>query len=327
MCTITPREQLIAALRLQAPPDGLVPHYEFQFQKELELTGAAYHYRSPEFRTLPAVERHARLRDDAARYLAVAERLGHCGIRIHFGDIDGEMVSDELVLIRHLKDLANDRFFIQGTLRCSTFEIPLSDGFEDLVCMLHTDPEAVEELCREKLKRGIAWAQQFADAGCDGVDEFADYCLNTGPLMAPRMFSRFITPYLAELVGAVKAMGLYFLKHTDGDVMPIMEELISCRPDALQSIEPVGATNLDNMKARYGDRVCLMGNVDCATLVSGPEARIQELTQHAIDVGAPGGGFVLMSSNAIHFGVPLTHYLAMHRTWQMSGRSAVTMKE
>ena len=37
---IKPRDRIIAALELQEPLDGVIPHYEFQFQLEKEITGS-----------------------------------------------------------------------------------------------------------------------------------------------------------------------------------------------------------------------------------------------------------------------------------------------
>ena len=59
--------------------------------------------------------------------------------------------------------------------------------------------------------------------GLDGFALCADYCFNVGPFMSPRHFEEFVTPYLARLTKAYRDMGYYVIKHTDGNIMPIID--------------------------------------------------------------------------------------------------------
>ena len=73
-------------------------------------------------------------------------------------------------------------------------------------------------------------------------------------------------------------------------------------------------------KENYGDRLTLLGNVSCArTLVYGTKEEIEEETRRVIEIGAPGGGFVLSSSNTIHSQVPADKYLLMLETAKKYG--------
>jgi len=65
----------------------------------------------------------------------------------------------------------------------------------------------------------------------------------------------------------------------------------------------------------------LLGNVSCAkTLVSGTPEEIEEETRRAIEIAAPGGGYVLSSSNTIHSQVPAKNYLAMREAARKYGK-------
>ena len=57
--------------------------------------------------------------------------------------------------------------------------------------------------------------------------------------------------------------GAYVIKHTDGNIMPILDQLVSCRPHALHSIDPQAKVDLGEVKRLVGDKVCLAGNVNC----------------------------------------------------------------
>ena len=58
------------------------------------------------------------------------------------------------------------------------------------------------------------------------------------------MFDEFVTPYLKELVAGYRELGFYVIKHTDGNIMPILDALVSANPHALHSLDPQGGVNL-----------------------------------------------------------------------------------
>ncbi|MRR30778.1 uroporphyrinogen decarboxylase, partial [bacterium] len=65
----------------------------------------------------------------------------------------------------------------------------------------------------------------------------------------------------------------------------------------------------------------LIGNVDCSTvLVSGPMEALRAETEQVIRAAAPGGGFLLSTSNSVHPGVVPEYYLAMLETAREIGK-------
>ncbi len=66
------------------------------------------------------------------------------------------------------------------------------------------------------------------------------------------------------------------------------------------------------MKRLVGDRICLIGNIDCGELLShGTPEQVDQAVKQAIEDGSPGGGFMLSSSNSIHSSVNPANYVAM----------------
>ena len=65
----------------------------------------------------------------------------------------------------------------------------------------------------------------------------SDYCLNNGPFLSPPQFSEFVTAYLKTLIKCYRQMGFYTIKHTDGNIMTIIDQIAECKPDALHSLE------------------------------------------------------------------------------------------
>lgn len=62
--------------------------------------------------------------------------------------------------------------------------------------------------------------------------------------------SEYITPYLKDILDTYRRMGYYTIKHTDGNIMPILDQMVECGPDALHSLDPQGGAVLSEVKKR-----------------------------------------------------------------------------
>jgi uroporphyrinogen decarboxylase len=101
----------------------------------------------------------------------------------------------------------------------------------------------------------------------------------------------------------------------------IIDMIVDSGIDCLDPIDPQAGMNLAEVKAKYGDRIALKGNVDCAQLMTfGTPDQVIEATKEALRQGAPGGGFILSSSNSIHSAVKPENYQALLNTWQKYGQ-------
>ena len=87
----------------------------------------------------------------------------------------------------------------------------------------------------------------------------------------------------------------------------------------MHSIDPQAGVNLAEVKRRVGDRVCVIGNVNCALLQTGTEEQVIEEVRRAFREGMPGGGFVFSTSNCIYTGMPLKRYELMLKVWREEG--------
>ena len=168
----------------------------------------------------------------------------------------------------------------------------------------------------EALKRAENLRQK---GGLDGFALCADYCFNTGPFLSPRHFDEFIAPYLSRLIGAYRDMDYYVIKHTDGNIMPIIDRLIEAKPHALHSLDPQGGVDIAEVKRLYGDQVCLIGNVNCGMLDTGTDEEVIDSTEYALRHGAPGGGYIFSTSNCVYTGMRLSRYELMLDVWRRMG--------
>jgi uroporphyrinogen decarboxylase len=82
--------------------------------------------------------------------------------------------------------------------------------------------------------------------------------------------------------------------------------------DAINPLEPVAGMDIARVKQRYGERVCLIGNIDCGDLLcSHTPEKVTAVVRETIRQGGEKGGYILSSSNTIHSSVKPENYRAM----------------
>ena len=317
---MTPRERFIAALE-RKPLTGRVPHFELVFFLTMEAFGKVHfsqrHY--AQWDQMEEKERQLHRNQMADLYIETAERFEHSAIFLHPNPGTEEEIFRLIDLVR---DKSGDRFFLMmhGD---ATFGIPDGAHMEAFSYRLVDEPEKVKQEAAAMVEHQLAWAERLRDHG--GLDGFAlcsDYCLNDGPFLSPRQFSEFVTPYLARLVKGQRDLGFYVIKHTDGNIMPILDQLVQAEPHALHSIDPQAGVDIAEVKRLVGDRVCLIGNVNCGLLDSGTDEEVVENARYALASGMPGGGYIYSTSNCIYTGMRLARYELMLDVWRKHGNYA-----
>jgi uroporphyrinogen decarboxylase len=315
--TLTPREQFIAALE-RKPPSGRVPHFELVFFLTMEAFGKVHpsHRNYGQWLQMKEVERDLHRRDMADLYLATAERFEHSAIFLH---PNPGSIEETLHLIELIREKSGDRYFLMlhGD---ATFSIPNGNDMEAFSYRLADEPEKLHEEAAAMVEQALRRAERFhAHGGPDGFALCADYCFNQGPFLSPAQFGEFITPYLARLIRGYRAAGFYVIKHTDGNIMSIAEQLVQTEPHALHSLDPQGGVDIAEVKRLYGNRVCLIGNVHCGMLDTGTPEQARESARYALRHGMPGGGYIFSTSNCIYTGRPLSQYEVMLEVWREEG--------
>jgi uroporphyrinogen decarboxylase len=203
--------------------------------------------------------------------------------------------------------LGRDAFFNPAFLR----------GMEQFLVDMIENPDLVHELIEVTLSHDIRAMQRVIQAGVDVVIFGDDYADKNSPLMSPRHFKEFILPGLKRCVDAAHAAGAYVIKHTDGNIMPILDMIVETGIDGLNPIEPPAGMDIGLIKQRYGNRLALIGNIDCGYLLSqAPVAEVRKVTRDTMQIAMPGGGYCLSSSNSIHSSVKPENFMAMIETWR-----------
>ena len=317
---MTPRERFVAALE-RRPLTGRVPHFELVFFLTMEAFGKVHpsHRNYQQWLQMEEKERALHRRDMADLYIATAERYEHSAIFLH---PNPNSVEETCRLVELIRELSGDRYYLMRH-GDATFELPNGAQLVDFAYRLADEPEKVHSDAQAAVNAALERAAEYAKHG--GLDGFAlcsDYCFNTGPFLSPAQFGEFITPYLAQLVKGYRDLGFYVIKHTDGNIMPVLDQLVQTNPHALHSLDPQGGVDMAEVKKLVGRKVCLIGNVNCGLVDTGTDAQVVESTRYALRHGMPGGGYIFSTSNCIYTGMRLARYELILDLWRNEGNYA-----
>lgn len=313
----TPRQRFAAALNRE-PLKGRVPHFELVFFLTMEAFGKLHTSQRSygQWDQMEEKERQLHREDMADMFIMTAERFEQNAIFLHPNPGGYEEL---FRLIDIIREKTGDKYFlmIHGD---ATYSIPDGSHMVDFSYRIADDPDGLKRQASDMVDNALRSAEVIRQHG--GLDGFAlcsDYCLNTGPFMSPNQFSEFVTPYLARLIKGYRDMGFYTIKHTDGNIMPIIDQLVQANPHALHSIDPQAGVDIAEVKRLYGDRVCLIGNVNCGKLDTGTDEEVIESARYCLKNGMPGGGYIFSTSNCIYTGMRLSRYELMLDVWRKEG--------
>lgn len=167
------------------------------------------------------------------------------------------------------------------------------------------EPKLVERYLAATTAGVLTLLRAQLELGVDGILGAEDWCFGKAPLVSPEMFRRFMAPHLKTIVEECHRRGVPFVKHLDGNTTVLLDILVhEVGIDGLHSIEPPAGMDIGWVKKKYGDRITLLGNIDCANLLSfGSKQEVVKAVKNILRVASPGGGHVFASSNSIHSGV------------------------
>jgi uroporphyrinogen decarboxylase len=314
---MTPRERFIQTLEGQ-PLKGRVPHFELVFFLTMEAFGKVHpsHRFYNQWVQMEEKERQLHRDDMAELFIATAERYEHSAIFLH---PNPSMLEETLRLIDLVRDKSGERYFLMlhGD---ATFSIPGGDQMAAFSYRLVDDPQGLKKEAAEWVDHTLERAERIQrNGGLDGFAMCSDYCFNTGPFLSPVQFSEFVTPYLARLTQGYRDMGFYTIKHTDGNILPILDQLIQTNPHALHSLDPQGGVDIAEVKSICGDTITLIGNVNCGLMDTGTDEEVIASARYALTNGMPGGRYIFSTSNCVYTGMRLERYKLILDVWRREG--------
>ncbi len=224
-----------------------------------------------------------------------------------------------LYAFEYLVKLAKEDVAIAGQVRSPFANAWEVFGPQNFSQWLHERPQFIKRVIAKMTDYAVDLIEAMADAGADLILDNGDIAEKNGPMLPLRYFDSIIFPSMRRELRAAHTKGIKFIKHTDGNINPILPGLAKV-VDGLHSLDPTAGVDLEEVKKRYGDRLVLMGNVAVDSLCRKGKDEVVEETKACIREAAPGGGYFLTSSNSWYADARLENCLAMVETGRKYGK-------
>ncbi|MCF7923124.1 MAG: hypothetical protein K9M55_10530 [Candidatus Marinimicrobia bacterium] len=193
-------------------------------------------------------------------------------------------------------------------------------GMTNLLMSMITNPDFVHAVAQMTLEYNLAQLDLLVEAGLDVLVIEDDIAMTQGPLISPEQFKIFVNFYNRQLVDKAHEKGLKVVRHSDGNLWPLMDTLLQTGYDGLNPLEPQAGMDLKKVKEYCGDKLCLLGNIDCVDLLPfGTSQEVEQAVMQAIQDAGKGGGYILCSSNSLHPGVAPENCIAMFEATRKYG--------
>ena len=199
----------------------------------------------------------------------------------------------------------------------------LRGSMEALLTDYALNPDLARALARIATDWDLETVEKVAKKGADFCVFECDLAFVTNTLMSRAMYEDFIGPYHKEIVARVHELGMKAVKHSDGVLTPFIPCFIEEGFDGLHPIQPQ-CMNIGEIKKKFGGpdgKLCIMGNIDCSELLPfGTPEQVRETVRETIAAAAPGGGYIISSSNTIHPDCKPENYSALVKAAREFGK-------
>lgn len=270
-----------------------------------ELEYEAFGLRMPEpasWQQMTRSEKDKNLGRAVEIYARIVERFKWDAVLVFspWGDPDG---------VRAVKQALGKEIAVGGLAgTAGNFSIDTVTDWMQFASRMADDRKGLHEESEQMCRAMIKGAGAVIDAGADFVFVPSDVAFNGGPFISPADFSELVTPYLERQIRFIKERGVKAIFHSDGQMMPVMQDILSCEPDCFMSVDPMAGMDIAELKKTCRGKMALMGNVQCSFLQSGTKEEIKKSTLYCLENASEGGGYIFSSSNTIFKGVPLENY-------------------
>lgn len=185
-------------------------------------------------------------------------------------------------------------------------------GYENICLSLYDDATLLEEIAEIVVDFDVKAVHRMAAAGVDGLILGDDYGSSAQGLLKPEQFKAIYKPAVKKIIDSAKQHNLPVFFHSCGRVYDYIDDLVELGIDALHPLQRTAGMDLARVKKNYGDKICLVGNIDSSrTLPFGTLEQIEAETREALRIAAPGYGYVLASDHSLHDGIPVKNILRM----------------
>jgi len=210
-----------------------------------------------------------------------------------------------------------DDYWIVGVTVTTIFETAWAlRGLEQMLTDFAVNPDLADAILEIPYRYHLTAAKKLVEMGVDMLWTGDDVGGQHGMIISPKMWRRFLKPRMANFIAEVKAINpnLKFAYHSDGDITPIIPELIEIGLDVLNPVQPA-SMNPAELKQLYGDKLCFWGSIDEQyTLPMGTPGYVRREVIDRLNTLGKDGGLIIGPTHHVQLDTPLENFWAMVNT-------------
>jgi uroporphyrinogen decarboxylase len=253
--------------------------------------------------------------------------------RGHYTEIDTHPLADDAAIASYqppnpdrpelyedahqmIQDFKAD-YWIVGVVATTVFETAWAlRGLEQIMLDMVIDPDLTKVLLDIPYKYHLAAAKKLVEMGVDMIWAGDDVGSQNKMMISPRMWRKYFKPLMAAFFSELKGINpdIKIAYHTDGNVEPIIPELIEIGLDVLNPVQPA-SMDPATLKKQYGERLCYWGTIDeQQTLPFGTPQDVEDEVLNRLRTVGYDGGLILAPTHHVQLDTPLENFWSMVNT-------------
>ncbi|MCE8422508.1 MAG: hypothetical protein J5U16_01080 [Candidatus Methanoperedens sp.] len=212
---------------------------------------------------------------------------------------------------------------IMGVIVTTIFESAWAlRGLEKLMIDFVTDEELANKILDIPFSYHLYAGKKLASLGVNIIWTGDDVGGQEGMLISPEIWRKYLKPRMEKLYSELKSINpdLKIAYHSDGNIYPIIDELVEIGLDILNPVQPK-CMDPYCLKKRYGKDLSFWGTIDIQeTLPFGTPGQIEDEVKDRIKNMGPGGGFIISPTHHVQIDTSLGNFFAFWNAVEKYGK-------
>jgi len=198
-------------------------------------------------------------------------------------------------------------------LLCTVFDLV---GMEGTLVGLYAQPVLIEAIVAHLEAFILGFEQRLLEATrglVDILDFGDDFASQTGMLLSPKHWRRFLKPTYAKIYALAKSYGLKVWIHSCGTFRPVLPDMIEMGMDVWETVQAhLPGNEPEVLKREYGQDITFFGAISSQhTLPYGTPEAVRAEVRDRIRILGQGGGYICGPDHTVMADVPIENVLAM----------------
>jgi uroporphyrinogen decarboxylase len=198
-------------------------------------------------------------------------------------------------------------------------------GAENIFVDFLIKPEIAQAIFNKIKQFYLGYLERILECSNGKIDIIMtgdDFGAQNGLLLSADMWRTFLRPGFAEYLDLIKNYNTISMHHSCGSVIDIIPDMIKCKLDILQSVQPeADGMSLKNLKLKFGEKICYQGGISIQkTMPFGSKQEIErEVKSIAKKVGSDGG-YIFCTSHNIQADTSIENILTLLKSYGEYGQ-------